>query len=286
VKTRSTYSPEVTRRARRVLADVFAALGERADYAVLVGGGVPGLLPQTAFENAPGHAGTTDADILLDPRGFTADDYETLAERLLDRGYRYRKDRDGNDLKFSFEVEVEGQTVVVDFLAPRQPDSPGFRVRIQPGLHAHATSAAHIPWLFAVEVTVEDELLQGGRFPARVRVVDVPGFVVLKALTFSDRQAPKDAYDLWYVLTYAKGGADSVAQRLSPYAADPDVSRAVRLLRDLFAGPESAGPVAVAAFEELRGEEADRLAAQAYAVVQSFLRRWDEIIANGPATFG
>ncbi|MGB6993828.1 MAG: nucleotidyl transferase AbiEii/AbiGii toxin family protein [Thermoanaerobaculia bacterium] len=280
MKTRSTYSPEVTRRARRVLADVFAALGSRADYAVLVGGGAPGLLPQTALEDAPGHAGTTDADILLDPSGFTADDYETLAERLLDRGYRYRKDRDGNDLKFSFEVEVEGQSVVVDFLSPAQPNSRGFRVPIQPGLHAHATSAAHVPWLFIVEVTVEEELLQGGRFAARVRVVDVPGIVVLKALTFRERQAPKDAYDLWYVLTYARGGPEAVAQRLSPYAADSDVSRAVQFLRDVFASPESAGPVAVAVFEELQGEEADRLAAQAYAVVQGFLRRWDEIIAS------
>lgn len=286
MKTRSTYSAEVTRRARRVLADVFAALGDRADYAVLIGGGAPGLLPQTVLEDAPGHAGTTDADILLDPSGFTADDYETLAERLLNRGYRYRKDRDGNDLKFSFEVEVEGQTVVVDFLAPAQPDSRGFRIPIQPGLHAHATPAAHIPWLFVVEVTLEEELLQGGQFPARVRVVDVPGLVVLKALTFADRQAPKDAYDLWYVLTYSKGGPEAVAQRLSPHHADSDVSRAVQFLRDVFASPESAGPVAVALFEELHGEEADRLAAQAYAVIQSFLHRWDETIATSKSEKG
>jgi len=280
VKTRSTYSPEVTRRARRVLADVFAALGGRANYALLIGGGAPGLLPQAALQKAPGHAGTTDADILLDPRGFTVDDYETLADMLLNRGYRYRKDRDGNDLKFSFEVDVEGHAVVVDFLAPAQPNSRGFRVPIQPGLHAHATSAAHIPWLFAVEVTVEEELLQGGRFPVPVRVVDIPGFVVLKALTFNDRQAPKDAYDLWYVLTYAKGGPEAIAQRLAPYAADADVSRAVQLLRAVFDSPNSAGPVAVAVFEELHGEEADRLAAQAYAVVQAFLGRWNEIVAT------
>ncbi len=278
MKTRSTYSPEVTRRARRVLADVFAALGARAEHAVLVGGGAPGLLPEALFENAPGHAGTTDADILLDPGGFTEDDYETLAQKLLSRGYRYRKDRDGNDLKFSFEVEVDEHTVVVDFLAPATPDSPGFRVPIQPCLHGHAMAGAHIPWLFVIEVTLEEELLQGGRFPARVRVVDLPGLVVLKALTFLDRQAPKDAYDLWYVLTYARDGPEAVAERLSPYAADPDVSRAIESLRDVFESPQSAGPVGVALFEELRGEEADRLSAQVYAVVQSFLRRWDEAL--------
>jgi hypothetical protein len=63
-------------------------------------------------------------------------------------------------------------------------------------------------------------------------------------------------------------------------AADPDVSRAVQLLRDVFDSPDSAGPVAVVVFEELHGEEADRLAAQAYAVVQAFLGRWNEIVAT------
>lgn len=173
-------------------------------------------------------------------------------------------------------MEVEGQTVTVDFLAPAEPGARGFRVPIQPGLHARATAAAHLPWLFAVEVTVEEELLQGGLFASRVRVVDVPGLVVLKALAFQDRQAPKDAYDLWYVLTYAKAGPESVAERLLPYAADPDVAASIELLRAAFASPESAGPIAVARFEELSGEEAARLVAQAYAVVQSFLRRWDQ----------
>ena len=113
-------------------------------------------------------------------------------------------------------------------------------------------------------------------FPSRVRVVDVPGLVVLKALAFQDRQALKDAYDLWYVLTYVKGGPESVAERLLPYATDPDVTAAIELLRAAFASPESAGPLAVARFEELSGEEAALLAAQAYAVLQSFLGRWDQ----------
>ncbi len=74
MKTRSTYGPEVAGRARRVLADVFAALGARAEHALLIGGAVPALLPDASLEGAPGHAGTTDADILLDPAGFSADD--------------------------------------------------------------------------------------------------------------------------------------------------------------------------------------------------------------------
>lgn len=219
---------------------------------------------------------TTDADILLDPMGFSADDYETLTDRLLSRGYRYRKDRDGNDLKFSFEVDVEGHAVTVDFLAAPVVERAGFRVPIQPGLHARALSAAHVPGWFVIEVTLVEELLQGGRLRVRVRLVDVPGFVILKALAFEDRQEPKDAYDLWYVLTYAKGGPEGIAERLLPHADDAQVHDAAEFLRTAFGSPASAGSVAVAVFEEVSGEDADRVAAQAYAVVQTFLQRWDE----------
>ncbi|WP_419857237.1 nucleotidyl transferase AbiEii/AbiGii toxin family protein [Candidatus Palauibacter irciniicola] len=276
MKTRSIYGPEVASRAQRVIADVFAAMGRRARHAVLVGGAVPRLLEDVALRGAPGHAGTMDADILLDSNVFGSDDYATLADRLHERGYRYRQDADGNDLQFSFEVDVDGHGVVVDFLAPPMDAEPGFRVRLQPGLHAHAISGAHIPEWFSINLTLDEELLQGGRLPVRIRLVDVPGFVVLKALAFEDRQAPKDAYDLCYVLTYAREGPPAIADRLARHADDAEVARAVAYLRTAFSSPDAAGSVAVAVFEEARGEDVARQAALAYAVVQSFLTGWDD----------
>ena len=253
----------------------FAALGHRAEHAVLIGGAVPGLIEDISLRNPPGHAGTTDVDILLDPAGFSAQEYETLTERLLERGYRYRRDRDGNDLQFSFEVDVDGHSVAVDFLAPPSPGRSGFRVPIQPGLQAHALSGARVPAWFSVDLTLKEELVQGGDLPVRIRLVDVPGFVVLKALAFEGRQAPKDAYDLWYVLAYAKEGPPGVARKLAPFAWDSVVASALAFLRVAFASPASAGSVAVARFEEAEEEDAERVSAQAYAVVQSFLGAFD-----------
>ena len=42
MSTRSAYGPEVTRRAQRVVVDIFAALGHRAENAVLIGGAAYG----------------------------------------------------------------------------------------------------------------------------------------------------------------------------------------------------------------------------------------------------
>ncbi|WP_420633972.1 hypothetical protein [Candidatus Palauibacter sp.] len=105
--------------------------------------------------------------------------------------------------------------------------------------------------------------MQGGRLPVRIRLVDVPGFVVLKAHAFEDRQAPKDAYDLCYVLAYAKEGPAAIADRLARHAGDSEVARAVDCLRTAFASPDTAGSVAVAVFEEAQGEEAEQQAALA-----------------------
>ena len=109
--TRSAYGSEVTRRARRVVGDIFAALGNRAENAVLTGGAVPGLIEDLSLRNAPGHAGTTDVDILL---------------------------------------------------APPVPGRSGFRIPIQAGLQARALSGAHVPAWFSVDLTIEQELVQGG----------------------------------------------------------------------------------------------------------------------------
>lgn len=275
MKTRSVYGSEVTRRARRVVADIFAALGHRAENAVLIGGAVPGFIEDISLRNPPGHAGTTDVDILLNPTGFSAQEYETLAQRLLERGYRYRKDRDGNELGFSFEVDVDGHSVAVDFLAPPLLGESGFRVPVQAGLQARALSGAHVPAWFSVDLTLKEELVQGGDLPVRIRLVDVPGFVVLKALAFEGRQAYKDAYDLWYVLAFAREGPSGIARKLVPYAGDSVVASALAFLRVAFASPASAGSVAVARFEEAGEEDAERVSAQAYAVVQSFLREFD-----------
>lgn len=134
---------------------------------------------------------------------FSIQEYATFAERLMERGYRYRLDRDGNELKFSFEVDVDGHSIAVCVLAAPVPGMSGLRVPIQAGLHAHALYGAHVPAWFSIEMTLEEELVQGGYLPVRIRLVDVPGFVLLKALVFDNRQAPKDAYDLWYVLAHA-----------------------------------------------------------------------------------
>lgn len=72
-----------------------------------------------------------------------------------------------------------------------------------------------------------------------------------------------------------KEGPPGIARKLALYAGDSVVASALAFLRVAFASPESAGSVAVARFEEAGEEDAERVSAQAYAVVQSFLGAFD-----------
>jgi predicted nucleotidyltransferase len=72
--------------------------------------------------------------------------------------------------------------------------------------------------------------------------------VALKALAFRDRHKNKDAYDLHYVIRHYGAAVEDVTERLRPLLDDWDAQRAITYLREDFAGLDSAGPRAVAAF--------------------------------------
>lgn len=57
---------------------------------------------------------------------------------------------------------------------------------------------------------------------------------------------------------------------------------ALAFLREAFASPASGASVAVARFEEAGERDTERVSAQAYAVVQSFLGVF-EVLGGGPA---
>lgn len=109
------------------------------------------------------------------------------------------------------------------------------------------------------------------------RTVPVCGpatFVVLKALAFSDRAEPKDAFDLVYVLRRWPLGIDDIVERLAWHAANNErvVKEALDHLVEDFADPETLGPKRVAEFEGEVGDDLDAIAADAHGYVDDLLK--------------
>ena len=86
------------------------------------------------------------------------------------------------------------------------------------------------------------------------------------------RRAQRVVVDIFAALGHRAEHAVLIGgAKLLPYTQDSEVVSALAFLGEAFGSPDAAGSVAVARFQEAEREEAHRLSAQAYAVVQSFL---------------
>lgn len=113
----------------------------------------------------------------------------------------------------------------------------------------------------------------GAQNKVTLRVASLPDFLVMKAHAIGGRDKPKDSYDLCYCLDHFPGGIGHLARVWRGRALEPDVSKAVTILREKFGTVDAFGPGQVVEFLALdNGEAAAMQARRAFELVQSLLR--------------
>lgn len=258
--------------ARRVMLELWSILGEYADAMTLVGGSAPPLLVGEVQDDP--YIGTLDVDLVIDPLAVPSETYRTIAEQL--RGRDYRQGR--QPFQWLRGVVIDGQSidVEVDFLAPATARTgPGHRhEHIEGEPLPRRTVGAELVRESIVMSEVEGTLPDGRPNRVRLRVASGAVIVVLKALAMTQRDKPKDAYDIDYLLAHYPGGIDSVAADLRALGDAEPVVEALRILQDRFAGVGTYGPASVAAYRRLAlgTPEANQVQALAFARVQQLLR--------------
>lgn len=124
---------------------------------------------------------------------------------------------------------------------------------------------------------VDRELLgvlpDGRHNKVTVRVAAPAALVVLKALAMSQRDKPKDAYDIDYILRHV--GVDEVAAGMGEFGPLEPVTKALDVLAHKFSSIDAIGPTSVALYRRvpLGTADADQLQALAYARVTQLLER-------------
>jgi hypothetical protein len=274
--TEPRHADEYTRRqidaAKRVLVDVGQVLAAFRDCMVLIGGWVPELLIENPEEP---HIGSIDVDLALDIARLRDGRFGEMLKVLLDTR-RYAPGEKAFQLVTVVDLSdgLPPVRVDVEFLAPagvrlRSPKEkrvPGFRV-----LQAKGVSSA----LKAPEVIeVSGPMIDGAKNTVRVRVASLADFLVMKCHALAGRDKPKDAYDLVYCLENVPDGIASLAGIWAARIAEPEVSEAVRILREKFDSVDSFGPMRVLEFRDATSaEERSMDARRAFEVVQAFLHR-------------
>lgn len=260
--TADGYDADHTLACERVLVTMLAAFGTLKTTLRLVGGLVPRYLTPEAPPDVPAHFGTSDVDVVLNLQVIAeGDGYDSLADQLKARKFERYTNPEGKVSKWRWLRQVsEHEYVMVEFLQGATEQTPAGRVA---GVDGEAVSALAInhadivhDWYREKEVTVE-LLDEGGISTETVRFADVPAFVILKALAFDDRGAPKDAGDLIHVLRYAgtpEELARQILDRISTGKHAQAIEDGLRALERRFCDGEGVegylrnGPVAFATF--------------------------------------
>lgn len=248
-------------------AALFRTIGFAAQHAIVIGGLVPTLL---VFDPpGPAHVGTTDLDVCLSLAlvdGETGE-YERIEHALKSAGYRstdasFRwRQRDPPRLTVEFFCPAADGRPSGEMFRPRAADSPIAKHNMGGRLAAFALDAGAV---IALDVqTVERDVTlprDQGRVQQSFRVCGLLGFLVAKTAALVQRDKPKDAYDIVWLLQNWPGGPVAAARavRDSPAFSRADAQEMLGTLFREFASTDRLGPRSYARFTQDAGDTADQ----------------------------
>jgi hypothetical protein len=279
---RSGYDPAVAGHLVAEAADLMRALGFTAAHVVLIGGLVPSLLVPVLDPGIDPHVGTADLDLCLSialVQGET-ETYERMEAVLKDRGF------EEGEVTFRWHRRA-GLALTVEFFCPAGEERPAGRV-FRPTAAENPTGKHNFGGRLSalaleagallssdVEEIVQVVELPGdrGTHEARLRVTGPLAFLVAKIDALRDRDKPKDAYDIVWLIESWPGGPAAAAEAFSqrPAYRDEQVSSALRQLGEMFADPSRVGARSYARFVAATPTEEAVLERRAVGAIAEFI---------------
>jgi len=280
-RLQNDYYPELVEASLSVLIELMTILGSYRDSLVLIGGWAPYFILQEYQEPGVGfrHVGSIDIDLLIDPDVAYSEEYATIVAMLVDRGYsrnpewRFRLDR-------TITGSIDGQeySTGIDLLTPEPPPGEGRAHRhraVQRDLQARTLQGGEVALTHNFWFQLAGTLPGDGSTCVRFKIADLIACLTLKGDALGNRYAEKDAYDVYTVCAYHRGGPGAVAARLKPHVRDPMVQRGLDGIASRFRDPEAEGPSWVAKFLLGRDDSTDdavRIKQDAFMIVNEVLR--------------
>lgn len=240
--TLEKYPKDKLELPQQALLTVWECLPDFRNDLVLVGGLAIRQLTRQPVGELPG-AVTLDVDLGI---GIAASSgsYPGIRENLSGHGFRWEHGRFVRRLGdwplyldlLTDDGAADQGTVVID---------DGLPVGIFPGIN-RALACHRL-------IEISGQTLVGVSLTAKVKVAEAGPLLVLKLNAFGGpggRKAPKDAHDILYLtINYLEGPGKAIESfQEEGRVKNRGMAKAVKCLEECFAGPDSAGPMACAAF--------------------------------------
>lgn len=248
-KKATDYPDELTGLSKSVLLEIMTLLKGYSGQIVLVGGWVPYFLLQRFQKTREfQHVGSADIDLLIDPSLIKSGAYETIVEIIEKNGYRPRKDKNENPIEFSFERDVKGTTIHIDFLSTEYPKTKKRHRIVQPDLKARTLRGAEIILNHNYDEEIQGKLPNNAEVKIKLKIADIVGSLATKAIVISERSQAKDYYDIYSLICYYKDGEISCAEETKPFLKDRDIEEAIEEVKKNFEKETSLGPTLIGTF--------------------------------------
>ena len=95
----------------------------------------------------------------------------------------------------------------------------------------------------------------------QLKVADIVASLALKGIAIGERYVEKDAYDIYTLCAYFRGGPPAVAATIRPFLGEEAIKRGLQAIADKFRALDAEGPSWVADFLG-EGDPARRARAQ------------------------
>lgn len=279
IRTIGDYHPSITSASKSVLLELMTILKSYRDSLVLIGGWVPYFILERHKPKEIDfmHIGSIDIDLVIDPRVIDEEKYDTITRMLLNRDYQPSK-----EILYQFERTVKSDIddkdyiVLVDFLSSQPPKGKGSSRRhrqIQPDLKARNLPGADIALQLNQKVPLAGILPGNGETKIEFKMADLTSFLTLKGIAFGERYQEKDAYDIYSLCDYYKGGPVSVTEEIRPKKDVKIVKNGLNAIRQRFRDINAEGPSWVANFLAIGdAKEKEDMKQRSFTVVNEMLR--------------
>ena len=244
------YSEGQKKAAYMVLGELVNLLNAYTDDMRIIGGWVPSLL----YPNS-GHIGSIDVDILLNHLKMgKAESYETIKRILMRNGYTRHPEKHFTFVKRVLIQEIP-YDVDVDFLSGMYGGDSGTHSKHVNGIKTLPATGGNFAFEFPpTDVKIEYTRADGAKDIGHVNVVAEVPYLVMKSMALG-RGKPKDAYDIYCMITEYPGGVQALAEKFKPYADKELIQRMKERLQEKFASVDHAGPQALVSFLGLTDED-------------------------------
>lgn len=274
------YEPAKVDISKKVLLEIGSILKPYQKYCVLVGGWAPYFIlnkykpPAIEFY----HCGSLDVDLAIDFRSLPKSEevYRTIREIIKKNGYHERKDKNGRVIQHSFEREIGGDIIRVDFLASYYGGrGKSHRHQLAQDIMAHKAKGCEIAFKNNEVFPIEGVLPNDARHKTEFKIAGVAAIITMKGYAFDDDiSRTKDAYDIFSLLKFYKEGALSAKEEFVPYLRNKLVATSITKIEALFNALKSAGPISAADFmiENRNTPDWEFQRRDVYETVQRFLK--------------